>query len=656
MIKLITDKYNKKQDESEEEWLLKIIPFLDLDIDFGTLDDCKKWVDSVDILEIDTETVKNFNDFSGHVFTFQVGNYDVQWVIDCTIESNHELCKYILRTDKLKLLQNSKYDIKWFLKWGINPTNIYDTMLAEVVLNTGYRIKEVGTSLDKLGIRYLNKDISKVIRGQINYLGLTPAVVEYAAGDVKYLSIIREKQLLRIEDAELQEVVNLENGAVRVFAEIEFNGLYLDSVEWLEVNKEYVKELIKFQKVLNDYVINHPVKKYYPTTIDMFEGEKLASFNFNSTQQMCLLLQRVGEIKNIKALKDIESMSEKQIELISHLEPMIQLYLDFKKMKTNISKYGEEFLKAVNKETNRVHTEFWQILNTGRVSSGRKDDPTCPNMQNIPKYKPEFEKGFTKHRGCFKAKDGFVFISLDYSSQELVLIAEDSQEPVWLEALKNGWDLHSYTAEMVFGETWTKGALDNCKYVATKEKCKCPKHAALRDMTKTINYGLAYGAGPNKLASIMKISVDKAKEIISMYFTKMSRLNLLFNTLANYGSEKLMIRTFRPFRRIRHFEAPVDEKTYHEIRRQSMNTRFQGTGADMVKLAMVKLYEELKPKYGNDCLFVLQVHDQVILEVREDLGEEIRDSAIRIMKNASKVILKTMEVGVDGDISKIWKH
>lgn len=656
MIKLITNKYNQREDESEEEWLLKIVPLLDLNIDFGTLEQCKSWVDSVEILEIDTETIKNFNDFSGHVYTFQVGNKDIQWVIDSTNEETHETIKYILRTDKLKLLQNAKYDIKWFLKWGINPTNIYDTMLAEVILNTGYKIGEVGVSLDKLGMRYVGKNISKTIRGQINYLGLTPAVIDYAAGDVEHLSQIREKQLVRIKEEELENILWLENQVVRVFAEMEYNGIYLDRDEWKQVNKEYTKELLRFEDVLNKYIANHKVSKYYTISIDMFRGLEVQGFNFNSSQQVLELLHYFGKENSIKQLKALTTVGEKELEKLAYLEPFIGMYIDYKKMQTNVSKYGEKFLQAINPNSGRVHTNFWQILNTGRVSSGEKDNPLCPNMQNIPKYSDKSKFGFTKHRGCFKAKEGFSFVSLDFSSQELVLIAEDSQEPIWLRALANGWDLHSYVAEMVFKHVWIRGEEEGCVYKESKQKCKCAKHQELRDKIKTVNYGLTYGAGAAKVASILRISVAEAEAIIQEYFGTMTRLRLLFDTLAQYGVDMLKIRTFKPFRRIRYFQKPVDDYSFFEIRRQAMNTRFQGTGADMMKLALVMLYKEFKPKYGDDCLFVLQVHDQVILEVRDEFAEEVCDRAKVIMENTSKKILKTISVKVDGDISKIWKH
>lgn len=136
----------------------------------------------------------------------------------------------------------------------------------------------------------------------------------------------------------------------------------------------------------------------------------------------------------------------------------------------------------------------------------------------------------------------------------------------------------------------------------------------------------------------------------------MTRLKLLFNTLAQAGVDRLMIRTFAPYRRRRHFVRPENDNEEHNIRRQAMNTRFQGTGADMMKKALVDLYDYLKPKYGNDCMFILQVHDQVVLEVKDEFAEQVKLEAIKIMRNVSKVMLKTLIVDVEGEVTKIWKH
>jgi DNA polymerase I-like protein with 3'-5' exonuclease and polymerase domains len=639
---------NYKVDNSEEAKLIKT----------ATEKDLLDWIKDKDIIEIDTETIKNSNDSNGYVFTFQVGDNDNQYVLDCTESNNIELVKSILKTDKIKVLQNAKYDIKWFLNWGINPTNIYDTMLAEMCINLGY--KAVGLSLDKISYRYLNVEVSKEIRGQINYLGLTPAVVNYAATDVEYLSKIREAQLKVIKEKGLEKVVELENKVVRVFAEMESTGIYLNEKKWLEVEK-YHKDLVKTkEKELTEYLLNHKIKKYLYVVLDMFEGEKLQKFNFNSSQQIVNVLNLIGKESKKKQLINLTNANEAELQKIAYLEPFINIYLDYKEQITNVAKYGSNFLltkkkfktkegnestfsyPTINPNTGRVHYDYWQMVETGRVSCN------SPNMQQIPAH--------TKHRSCFEPREGYSFVSCDFSSQELVLIAEDSQEPVWIEAVQKGWDLHSSVAEMVFKKIWKNAAISDCLYYKTKQKCNCPEHKKLRDKIKTINYALSYGAGYNKIAANLRISPDEAKNIINEYFSTMTQLKKIFNTLGKFGKDNFYIRTFSPFRRIRHFVPTTDDSELDSIRRQSMNTRYQGTGADMMKLALVNLYDHHKTKYGNDVYFILQIHDQVVLEVKDELAEQVLKETITIMRDVSKIMLKTLTVDVDGEISKYWKH
>jgi DNA polymerase I-like protein with 3'-5' exonuclease and polymerase domains len=474
---------NYKVDNSEEAKLIKT----------ATEKDLLDWIKNKDVIEIDTETIKNSNDVNGYVFTFQVGDSDNQYVLDCTESNNVELAKSILKTDKIKVLQNAKYDIKWFLNWGINPTNIYDTMLAEMCINLGY--KAVGLGLDKISSRYLNVEVSKEIRGQINYLGLTPAVVNYAATDVEYLSKIREAQLKVIKEKGLEKVVELENKVVRVFAEMESTGIYLNEKKWLEVEKHHKNLVLTKEKELTEYLLNHKVKKYLYVTLDMFEGEKLQNFNFNSSQQIVNVLNLIGKENKKKQLISLSNASEAELQKIAYLEPFINMYLDYKEQITNIAKYGSNFLltkkkfktkeggesaysyPTINPSTGRVHYDYWQMVETGRVSCN------SPNMQQIPAH--------TKHRSCFEAREGYSFVSCDFSSQELVLIAEDSQEPVWIEAVQKGWDLHSSVAEMVFKKIWKNAAVSDCLYYKTKQKCDCPEHKKLRDKIKTINYALS---------------------------------------------------------------------------------------------------------------------------------------------------------------------
>jgi DNA polymerase I-like protein with 3'-5' exonuclease and polymerase domains len=631
MIKLISSKYNENSPSEE------LIALGEFDIHISNKEELLEWLKDRTYIELDTETIKNFNDFSGKVFTFQVGDYDTQFVIDCTEDENIEICKYILNMDCIKILQNAKYDIKWFLKWGINPTNIYDTMLAEMLIHLGY--KDVGYGLDIISDRYLNHTISKTIRGHINYLGLVPSVIDYAAGDVKYLNKIKEKQLEIVEKKDLSKILDIENRVVRVFAEMEYNGIGIDSKKWLEVEAFHKNNLKKIKKEIDSYLINADYYKFIHNTLDMFEGMVL-HINYNSSQQVVSLLNNIGRVLKDKALMQLSSVSEKELSLLAYKDKFIQLYLNYKKEITLIDKYGSKFLKFINPHTGRVHCDYWQMVETGRVSCKE------PNIQQSPTG--------TQHRQCFIPSEGYIFIAADYGSQELVLIAEDSKEPVWIDALNKKQDLHSVTAAMVFKQKWKDAALKDCQYYINKQKCKCPEHKVMRDKIKTINYALSYGAGINKIASNLVISPNEAKAIINEYFNTFKSLKLNFDTLGIFGKTYLFIRTF--WRRIRNFRPPENDTELDSIRRQAMNTRYQGSGADMMKLALCEAYEQLKPVYKDDVRFLLQVHDEILIEVKKEIAEEVNEKLVQIMKDAGNSMLKLVKIDVESKISVLWEH
>lgn len=414
-----------------------------------------------ELLQVDTETIGNYMD--GYIYTLQLGDGNVAFVIDCTT-IDILLFKNLLETKTL-LLQNAKYDLKWFYNHNIRPTQIIDTLLAECVLTCG--IKDRKLKLDALAMKYCGVTLDKTIRGKINYLGLTKEVIEYAAGDVMYLEKIWKHQKLLLEQKHLMKVAQLEFDACLLFAEMEWNGIRLNREKWME-NVIQTSLLLegKLEK-LNSYLLKSSYK--VQVQFGLFEQDKVF-FNWNSPLQVKHVFEHILN-------RPFNSVSEKEIERIVH--PLIKMYLEFKDLQTQLSKYGKNFLNWIKKD-GKVHTDYWQIVNSGRVSSGNDE---APNMQNIPKE--------DKFRECFESDEGKSFIIADYSSQELIIIAEDSKEKVFIDAINNGWDLHSFVAEIVFGDKWLDAAEFGCDYIKTKSKCSCKEHKKMRNSVKTLNYALS---------------------------------------------------------------------------------------------------------------------------------------------------------------------
>lgn len=206
-------------------------------------------------------------------------------------------------------------------------------------------------------------------------------------------------------------------------------------------------------------------------------------------------------------------------------------------------------------------------------------------MQQIPAK----ESVGNRYRNCFIAPPDWKFVSSDYNSQELVVIAEISQDPVWIDALQKGEDLHSICAALVFGNEWTLAAEPGCAFVAHKDKCKCKKHKTMRTAVKTVNFGLAYGMSSHKLSSTIHISKSEADKLIKKYFTVFPNIKKALDKLGTFGMINGYIITPPPFKRRRWFEkGPTDrDKVIEHIRgnynfelgvieRASKNTPIQG--------------------------------------------------------------------------------
>jgi DNA polymerase-1 len=324
---------------------------------------------------------------------------------------------------------------------------------------------------------------------------------------------------------------------------------------------------------------------------------------------------------------------------------LISSYLNYKEISKLYTTYGEEFFKYI-KSDNKVHTNFQQILNTGRMSSSE------PNMQQIPSD--------NKYRNCFVCPKDYVFVSSDYSSQELNVIAYGSKDPVFLNALQNNEDLHSVCAELVFKNKWTDAALPDCKYTTSKQKCSCPEHKKLRTQVKGINFGLAYGMGPHKLADQLDIKLKEASDLIDQYFEAFPSIKAFLDKLGRYGKLNGHIMTLPPFKRKRFFpewdEAATSPKDLGIIERASKNTPIQGSSADMTKLALVKVYNYIrKNNLEKQVKIVMTVHDQIDTICHKTIANEWEKQLTELMEEAANIIIKNKLLKAETEISEVWK-
>jgi DNA polymerase-1 len=607
------------------------------------IDDVVKYCSDKQIIAVDTET--NGLDFtSNEIIMLQIGDKDHQFVIDVRSTDISPL-KYILEDREIvKVMHNVKFDYL-FIKSRLSITmqNVYDTMLTEKVIHCG---KNMRFGLKDLLKKHFQVEIDKNIRTTFNTdQPFTKEQIEYGAKDIEYLIKLKDLQEPLINKYKLNNTVELENKAVLAFADIEYNGLNIDKNKWKLVYIENKKQADKLNDkldlmVLEDIRLQKFVLQYVQG--DLFTAIKelrKVGINWDSPKQVLSVFKCI--------LPDLENVNGKYLNKHRYRIPIINQYIKYKEAMKLCTSYGDAFFDNIRAD-GKIHTSFHQILDTGRVSSSK------PNMQQIP--------ADNLFRNCFIAPTDWKFVSADYSSQELNVIAFGSKDPVWIEALKRGEDLHSVCAELVYGDNWTSGAEDNCVYFVNKSKCDCPKHKSMRTNVKTINFGLAYGMGPHKLADTLNIPISDAKLLIKKYFASFPAIGGFLNKLANFGKKFGYIKTFPPYNRRRWFDswypniwnASESKRELGSIERASKNTPIQGASADMTKLALILIREYIAI---TKCpvKIVMTVHDQIDTICHKDYLNEWTAKIKELMELAANKIVTNGLLKAEVGISDYWQ-
>ena len=613
----------------------------------ATIEDVVDYCKDKEVLGVDTET-EGFDFTCKKMIMFQIGDANNQYIIDTRFISIEPLRQILESNEIIKIFHNAKFDYKFIKRWGnITCEGIYDTFLVELVISCG---KSLGYGLKDLCKRYLDVELNKEVRNL--FIGLdghpfTDDQIIYGAKDVEYLCKIKELQQPDIDAYKLQNVVDLENKAVKSFADMEYNGLDLDTEAWkgldsLNASKANTLELELDEMIKQDHRLQKFVAKYIQA--DMFKPvEDLRDVNikWTSPKQVLETFQCL--------IPDLDNVNGKQMYKYRFKFPLIDKYVKYKEAMKLCTSYGDAFFKNL-KGDNKIHTSFHQILDTGRVSSSK------PNMQQIP--------ADNTFRNCFTAPDGWSFVSSDYSSQELNVIAFGSKDPVWLKALEEEQDLHSTCAELVYGDQWQDVAEETCAYYVNnaKQKFNCPSHKKLRTNVKTINFCLAYGMGPNKLADTLNISIDNAKLLISKYFETFPSIKGFLDKLGNFGKRYGYIKTFPPYNRKRWFtnwypriwDNKSSSMELGSIERASKNTPIQGASADMTKLALILMRDYIKITNAPVKL-VMTVHDQIDTVCKNEYLDKWTVKMKELMELAANQIVTNGLLKAEVSVSNCWE-
>ena len=611
----------------------------------STVIECLEYFKYHTHIAVDTET-QGRDCHSKKILSLQIGDDINQWVIDCRTV-NILRFKELLES-KTCIFHNAKFDYKFLKHAGIVVESIYDTMLAECVIYCGY--EKFGYSLKDVTKRYLNVDLDKTTRGEFYKLESEPFTdkqIEYAALDVTYLHQIMETQQKSIKKYNLEYCVNLENEVVKALADIEYNGFILNKEKWLQNTIDYEDRLQQMEDALDNIVLSDPVlcdlhkPKYAQGNLFGFH-DRILSINYASPTQIKEICHQLGFA--------VDSTNDQELNKLAKSHVFFKELQSYRELAKIVSTYGRSFLNYVNRHTGKIHTDFWQIKSTGRVSSGSKE-MNSPNVQNIP--------GDNKFRNCFEAREGFMWVSSDYNGQELRLMADGSKESGFIYVLNRGEDLHCYAGSMMFKRIITK---------ADKE---------LRNKAKQINFCKPYGGGPPKVADLLGISLEESIQLFKDYEEAFPTLNNWLKIQGKFAKENWYSLTFSPcYRRrwypdmkiateLRKTVKKGDKETWKRIltiegqtERNGGNQPIQGSGADITKEALVgvrNLIKDYNTRYKTEVAFLIcTVHDAIDSEVRQDLAEQFARDKERVMIECGNKYVTDVKMEVDTTITKYW--
>ena len=569
------------------------------------------------------EIIKSIKEKKEIIYHLELEKINENRIIDKKIKSisiyNNELneATYIYNIEEKKFIEKFKeifedenikkigYDLGVdyviLKELGIEPQNIFfDAKIAEYDLNPTSK----GT-LQEISIKYLDIDIDEYLEAKTGkkdeenkQINLFDTVKEEAEDKNKYeetIIVYVIGKLLEIMTQKLEETESLslfteiEMPLVPILGSMQYEGMYVDK----EALKDFGEELKQQISTLTDEIYE-------------LAGEE---FNINSHQQLGNILFEKLNLPSKKKTKSGYSTDVDVLEKIRNEHPIVEKVLQYRTLTKLNSTYVEGLLQYINPITEKIHSYFHQTITaTGRISS------TEPNLQNIP-TRAELGKNIRK---AFKPKEGNIYIDADYSQIELRVLAHISQDENMLAAFRNGEDIHKQAASKVLNIPIEE---------VTKEQ---------RSSAKAVNFGIVYGISDFGLANQLGVSNKQAKEYITQYLEKYNGIKHFMDDIVESAKNKGYVETL--FHRRRY--VPELKSNNYMVRqfgsRVAMNTPIQGTAADIMKLAMKNVYKELK-KSKLDAKLILQIHDELLIEVKMEDKEKAKEILKKSMVEAAKL-------------------
>ncbi len=506
-----------------------------------------------------------------------------------------------------KVGQNIKFDMLVFGAHGVTMAGIhFDTMVASYILRPDGAHNMDALAEEHLRYRTITyDDLTGTGRNRKDIRDIDPAkLAEYAAEDADVTLRLYQAIGAKLDPGKTAICRDLEFPLIEVLARMEANGVALDTAYLADLSKELERNIDNLTRSIH--------------------GHAGCDFNVNSTQQLGKVLFETLGLPTAKKTKTGFSTDVSVLESLRHGHPIVEALLEYRQLQKLKSTYVDALPTLVNPATGRLHTSYNQtVALTGRLSS------SDPNLQNIP---IRTELGGSIRRAFVPGAKGRRILSADYSQIELRIMAHVCGDAGLTTAFRNGEDIHTTTASGVFGVGATE---------VTKE---------MRRKAKEVNFGIMYGIGPFGLASRLGIPQGEAKDIISMYFERFPKVKEYITTTIESARKDGFVSTLlgrrRYFPEINSRNFPVRSNA----ERQAINMPIQGTAADMIKLAMIRIQKRLDgERLGARML--LQVHDELVFEVPE---KEAEAAGLMVREEMEKALPLSVPVVVDVGIGRNW--
>jgi len=604
--------------------LVQLVTNADLKLSLDALDDefqqFLKKLKKNSLVSIDFETTSldphqaeivgiSFSFEEGKGYYLPVGHDTAQWQ-----PASKEVIRVLsdlLSRPGLKIVgQNLKYDYEIMIKHGIHPIVPYfDTMIGAYLLNPDSR----RFNLDDLALKYLGyrtqtfEELMEKNRIGDDFSKISPMeAAHYSIEDadvaLRLYKVLSNKLYETGLDRVMQEI---EMKLIPVLADLELNGVFVDTDKLKELSRDYQEKLDSLLKELFELT-----------------GER---FNPNSPSQVSrVLFERLKLTPPKKTKQGAFSTSADVLESLANEHPVAEKLLEYRKYQKLKSTYLDTLPRLVNPVTGRIHASFHQTgTGTGRLSSSN------PNVQNLP---IKDDAGKEIRRCIVPQKKGWKIVSADYSQIELRVLAHCSGDEQLIEAFKHEEDIHSLTASRLYGISQDS---------VTDE---------MRKVGKMVNFAIIYGISPFGLAKRLKISSKIAENMISNYFSAYPGVRKYIHETIEKAREKGYVTTlFGRRREIPHFRTR-NKTRIQEGERIAVNTPIQGTAADIMKIAMIKV-DELVKEAGLKGFAILQVHDELVFEVPETEVDKICDI---LRKGMTEGLDLKVPLKIDISIADYW--